>query len=59
MKTFPVAPILAVLALVLALVAILDVARDDVALGLAIIFLALALMVPGVMDIAGGRRDRG
>jgi ABC-type transport system involved in cytochrome bd biosynthesis fused ATPase/permease subunit len=58
MKTFPLAPILAVIALLLALLAILDIARDDVALGLAVIFLALALMVPSVMSMAGGPRDR-
>lgn len=58
MKTFPLVPILAVIALILSLLAILDIARDDVALGLAIIFLALALMLPGVMDITSARRDR-
>ena len=58
MKTFPLVPILAVIALILSLLAILDIARDDVALGLAIIFLALALMLPGVMDMTSARRDR-
>lgn len=55
MKTFPVAAILAVVALVLALLAILDIVKNGTALGLAVICLSLALLIPA----AGGfTRDR-
>lgn len=53
MRTFPLAPILAVIAMILGLLAMLDVVKGDVALGLAIIFLALSVLLPGVLNLAG------
>lgn len=49
--------ILAITALVLALLAILDVVRGVTALGLSVICLALALLVPSLPG-GGGRADR-
>lgn len=61
MRSFPLAPVLAVIAMILGLLAMLDVVKGDVALGLAIIFLALAVLLPGVFNLAGDSvrvRDR-
>lgn len=54
MRSFPLAPVLAVLAMILGLLAMLDLVKGDVALGLAIVFLALAVLLPGVFDLASG-----
>ena len=53
MKTFPLGPIMAVLALILGLLAMLDVVKGDVALGMGMIFLSLAILLPGVFNLAG------
>lgn len=46
--------ILAIIALVLALLAVLDVVRAGTALGLAVICLSLALLLPGLSRLPGG-----
>jgi hypothetical protein len=48
-------PILAIIALVLALLAILNVVASGTALGLAVICLALALLIPGLSGLRSGR----
>lgn len=55
MRSMPIAAILAVIALVLAVFAILDVVRAGTALGLAVICLALAVLLP---TAAGYSRDK-
>ena len=47
MRSIPFALILAIVAIALALTAILDVVKDETALALGIIALALALILPG------------
>ena len=52
MRNIPIGAILAVIALVLALLAILDVVKAGTALGLAVICLALAVLLPTVAGIS-------
>ena len=59
MRSFPLAPILAVIAMILGLLAMLDVVKGDVALGLGVVFLALAVVLPGVFNLAGREHTRG
>ena len=56
MRNIPIGAILAVIALVLALLAILDVVKAGTALGLAVICLALAVLLP---TAAGIQNDSG
>jgi len=56
MRNIPIGAILAVIALVLALLAILDVVKAGTALGLAVICLALAVLLP---TVAGIQNDSG
>ena len=58
MKNIPIAAILALVALLLALVAILEVVKPWTALGLAVICLALAVLVPAASGVGGRERDR-
>ena len=58
MRSFPLAPILAVVAMILGLLAMLDIVKGDVALGLGIIFLSLAVLLPGVFSFAGDTHAR-
>ena len=55
MRTLPIAAILAIIALVLALLAMLDLVKDETALGLAVMALALAVLLPGALGLAGTR----
>lgn len=55
MRRMPLAAILALIALVLAVLAILDVVRAGTALGLAVICLALALLIPSATGYRGDR----
>ncbi len=57
MTNIPIGAILAVVALILALLAILDLVKAGTALGLAIICLALAVLLPAATGI-GRDRDR-
>jgi len=55
MTNIPIGAILAVVALILALLAILDLVKAGTALGLAVICLALAVLLPAATGIV---RDR-
>ena len=55
MRNFPIGAILAVIALVLALLAILDLVKAGTALGLAVICLALAVILPVATGVPGDR----
>lgn len=55
MRNFPIGAILAVIALILALLAMLDLVKGDIALGLAIICLALAMLLPLAAGISTDR----
>ena len=55
MRNFPIGAILAVIALILALLALLDVVKNGTALGLAVICLALAVLLPLAVGIPGDR----
>ena len=44
--------------MILGLLAMLDIVKGDVALGLGIVFLSLAVLLPGVFNFAGDTHAR-